>query len=159
MNSGTTWVGMKTMLSRGDCRHDPFRKLLVHPAVISRLNELCGKRFRFDHGPWLITGRQGMDGQRLHGGGEPFSPGDWYHEQNNTISCRAVTVSWQLTDVPDGAGGFCCIPGSHKSKYPVPEGVKSCDADMGGKSTKSATAWAMLPLKNCWPCNLKRPAS
>ena len=48
---------------------DPFRKLLIHPVIVSRLNELCGKRFRLDHGPWLITGGKGSDGQRLHGGG------------------------------------------------------------------------------------------
>ncbi len=110
---------------------DPFRKLLIHPVVVSRLNALCGKRFRLDHGPWLITGRRGTDGHRLHGGGEPFSPANWYHQQNGEICCRAVTVSWQLTDVPAGAGGFCCIPGSHKSCEPMPEDLPSLDDDMG----------------------------
>jgi hypothetical protein len=110
---------------------DPFRKLLIHPVVVSRLNELCGKRFRLDHGPWLITGRKGSDGHRLHGGGEPFSPSNWYHQQNGRIYCRAVTVSWQLADVPAGAGGFCCIPGSHKSCEPTPQDVVNVDDDMG----------------------------
>lgn len=110
---------------------DPFRKLLIHPVIVSRLNALCGKRFRLDHGPWLITGRRGSDGHHLHGGGEPFSPTNWYHQQNGQIHCRAVTVSWQLTDVPAGAGGFCCIPGSHKSQEPIPEDLPSLEDDMG----------------------------
>ena len=110
---------------------DPFRQLLVHGVVVSRLNALCGKRFRLDHGPWLITGRRGSDGHRLHGGGEPFSPANWYHQQNQEIHCRAVTVSWQLADVPAGAGGFCCIPGSHKSSVPAPKEVVSVEDDMG----------------------------
>ena len=109
---------------------DPFRKLLIHPVIVSRLNEFCGKRFRLDHGPWLITGGKGSDGQRLHGGGEPFSPPNWYHQQNQNIYCRAVTVSWQLTDVPAGAGGFCCVPGSHKSFEPTPDDVASVEDDM-----------------------------
>ena len=109
---------------------DPFRRLLVHPVVVARLNELCGRRFRLDHGPWLITGRRGMDGQRLHGGGEPFSPADWYHQQNGEIICRAVTVAWQLADVPAGAGGFCCIPGSHKANEPAPDGVTGLEDAM-----------------------------
>ena len=33
---------------------DPFRKMLVHPQIVSRLNEMCGKGFRLDHGPELI---------------------------------------------------------------------------------------------------------
>jgi len=31
-----------------------------------------------------------------------------------------VVVSYALADVPVGAGGFCCIPGTHTSLYPEP---------------------------------------
>ena len=110
---------------------DPFRRLLVHPVVVSRLNAFCGRRFRLDHGPWLITGRRGSDGHQLHGGGEPFNATNWFHQQNGQLHCRAVTVSWQLTDVPAGAGGVCCIPGSHKSREPIPQDLLSLEDDMG----------------------------
>ena len=36
---------------------DPFRKMLAHPQIVSRLNKMCGRGFRLDHGPELI-GRQ-----------------------------------------------------------------------------------------------------
>lgn len=26
-------------------------------------------------------------------------------------------MEWALTDVPAGAGGFCCLPGSHKANF------------------------------------------
>ena len=109
----------------------PFRKLLVHPVVVARLTAFCGKGFRLDHGPWLISGKKGTDGATLHGAGEPFSPGDWYHQQNGQIFCRAVTVTWQFTDAYAGAGGFCIVPGSHKSNEPKPDGLITMEEDMG----------------------------
>ena len=30
---------------------DPYRKMIAHPQVISRLRVMCGEGFRFDHGP------------------------------------------------------------------------------------------------------------
>ncbi len=109
----------------------PFRDLLVHPVVVSRLNEMCGRGFRLDHGPLFIGARAGTEGHQLHGAGEPFSPANWYHQQNGVISCRGVTVAWQLSDVDKGAGGFAIVPGSHKTREPTPAGIKSVEHDMG----------------------------
>lgn len=99
---------------------EPFRRLLVHPAVVARLNELCGSRFRLDHGPRLLTGGDGI-GAELQGGGEPFSPAAWYHQQNGRIFASAVTAAWQLA----GEGGMCVVPGSHKAVEPAPAGVRA----------------------------------
>ena len=41
---------------------EPFRKLLVHPVVVSRLNVMSGKGFRLDHGPLDDWGRSGYRG-------------------------------------------------------------------------------------------------
>ena len=41
---------------------EPFRRLLVHPQVVSRLNAMCGKGFRHDHGPWVSYSPQGNRG-------------------------------------------------------------------------------------------------
>ena len=109
----------------------PFRKLLVHPVVVSRLNEFSGKGFRMDHGPLLISALKGAEGHQLHGGGEPFSQSVWYHQQNGKIFCRGITVAWQLTDVNEGDGGFACVPGSHKTAEPTPAEVRSAEDDMG----------------------------
>ncbi|MDP6353817.1 MAG: phytanoyl-CoA dioxygenase family protein [Planctomycetota bacterium] len=110
---------------------EPFRRLLVHPVVVSRLNEFCGKRFRLDHGPLMIGAHKGTEGHRLHGAGEPFSPSVAYHQQNGKIICRGITVAWQLHDVNEGDGGFAIVPGSHKSCEPGPEGVRSVEDSMG----------------------------
>lgn len=119
------------MLGWPEPYREPFRQLLVHPVVVSRLNEFSGKGFRLDHGPLLISAHKGAEGHRLHGGGEPFSQSVWYHQQNGKIFCRGITVAWQLTDVDEGDGGFACVPGSHKTAEPTPEEVRSAEDDMG----------------------------
>lgn len=77
-----------------DPYREPFRKLLVHPVVVSRLTAFCGKGFRQYHGPWL----KGTDGATLHGAGD---------------------------------GGFCIVPGSHKSNEPKPDGLITMEDNMG----------------------------
>ena len=54
-----------------------------------------------------------------------------YHNQDGRSHCNGVTVSFQLGDCNAGDGGFACVPGSHKSRYPLPEGVRTCDDDGG----------------------------
>ena len=108
------------MLGWPEPHREPFRRLLVHPAVVARLNELCGSRFRLDHGPRLLTGGDGT-GAELQGGGEPFSPAAWYHQQNGRIFASAVSAAWQLA----GEGGMCVVSGSHKAVEPAPEGVQA----------------------------------
>ena len=110
---------------------EPFREMLVHPAVVSRLNVMCGNGFRLDHGPLLISGVRGTEGLTMHGAGEPHRPYVAYNHQNGQTYCGGVTVSWQLTDVQPGDGGFTCVPGSHKSGFPMPPGVRTCDEDLG----------------------------
>ena len=110
---------------------EPFRKLLVHPTVVSRLNEFCGKGFRLDHGPLFIGAAAGTEGHSLHGAGEPHSPAVWYHQQNGRIYCRGITVAWQLADCNAGDGGFAIVPGSHKTCEGTPPGVRSVEDAMG----------------------------
>ena len=110
---------------------DPFRQMLAHPAVVLRLNTMCGSGFRLDHGPLLISGVKGTEGLTMHGAGEPHRPHVAYNHQNGHSYCGGVTVSWQLADVNPDDGGFVCVPGSHKTGYPMPPGVRTCDDDMG----------------------------
>ncbi len=109
---------------------DIFRQLLVHPQVVMRLNQMCGKGFRHDHGPWVSYSETGTGGFVLHGQGEPHLSSVAYHHQNGSFYCGGVTVIWQLADCLDGDGGFACVAGSHKAKYPMPRGVRTCDATM-----------------------------
>ncbi len=96
-----------------------------------RLNEMCGRGFRLDHGPELIGHIVGAPGLRLHGSGERHKPYVAYHHQNGEMYCGGVTVSWQLADADEGDGGFACVPGSHKSRYVMSDGLRSLEADMG----------------------------
>lgn len=110
----------------------PFRDMLVHPAIVPYLNEMMGMGFRLDHGPLLIAMREGNDeGHYFHGSGEPYSPVVAYHHQNGKMFCGGVTVAWQLRDVNPGEGGFGIVPGSHKANYRTPQGVLSVEKDMG----------------------------
>ena len=127
--TGRPTLGSLLELEQPYC--EPFRNMLAHPAVVMRLNTMCGRRFRLDHGPLMIGGVKGTVGLTLHGAGESHRPHVAYHHQNNVPYCGGVTVSWQLTDVNEGDGGFVCVPGSHKSKYSMPSGVRTCDDDLG----------------------------
>lgn len=110
-------------------RHDgllgwgsPFRALIDNPRLTPYLAELLGKDFRLDHDYLhLIRSGSGPIGSRLHGGGTPFDPCQYYTYKNGRMYNGLVAVAYNLTDVPPGVGGFGCIPGSHKSNRPLPE--------------------------------------
>lgn len=110
---------------------EPFRKMIALPAIVSRLNVMCGKGFRLDHGPQFIGGINGTKGGNLHGAGEPHREAVAYHHQNGKAYVGGVTVTFQLGESPTGSGGFACVPGSHKAKYPMPAGVRSQEDEMG----------------------------
>ena len=121
---------LRGMLGWPSPYREPFRRLLVHPMVVTRLNEFSGKGFRLDHGPLLIGAEVGTEGFLLHGGGTPFHQAVWYHQQNDRITCRGITVAWQLADVNEGDGGFAIVPGSQKAFEPIPDGVRDQGDDM-----------------------------
>tara|TARA_A100001037_G_C15101803_1_gene614384 strand:+ start:916 stop:1593 length:678 start_codon:yes stop_codon:yes gene_type:complete len=112
-----------------DC--DPFRRMLAHPAVVSRLRVMCEKGFRLDHGPMFIVSVKGTAGHTMHGNGEPHRPHVAYGHQNRMPYVGGVTVAWQLHDCKADMGGFACVPTSHKANYRMPDGVRTGDADLG----------------------------
>jgi hypothetical protein len=109
---------------------EPFRKMVAHPIVAHRLNWMGASGGRMG-GLTAFCSVQGGSGHSLHDGNEPLNPGRGYVYQNGRSFCEAITVTWQLRDVPDGLGGFACVPGSHKAQYRMPPGVRSCDDHMG----------------------------
>jgi ectoine hydroxylase-related dioxygenase (phytanoyl-CoA dioxygenase family) len=112
---------------------NPFREMIAHAAVIHRLNWMIGSGYRTG-GPTAFCSVEGSTGHSLHDANEPLSPYRSYVFQNGrsyTSGGPAVTVTWQLRDVPAGLGGFACVPGSHKAYYRMPEGIRTCDDDMG----------------------------
>lgn len=96
-----------------------FRRLIDHPRIVPYLKAIVGEGFRLDH-EYGIYMRRGRAGLQLHGGGTPFDPSEYYLVRDGRMLNGLIVVSWALTDCPAGAGGFCCIPGSHKQAWRQP---------------------------------------
>jgi ectoine hydroxylase-related dioxygenase (phytanoyl-CoA dioxygenase family) len=109
----------------------PFRDLLAHPRALPYLAALLGPAPRLDHA-YGIAMRGGTEGLHLHGGGTPYDPAQYYHYRQGIMYCGLTVLTWALTDAPSGAGGFACIPGSHKSNLPCPSAIRHYERNPGG---------------------------
>jgi hypothetical protein len=96
-----------------------FRDLMDHPAVLDVVRETCGPNVRLDHVYGIVMAK-GTSGLSLHGGGTPFDPAQHYRTDSGRICTGLMAVQWALVDHPPGSGGFVCVPGSHKSAFPLP---------------------------------------
>lgn len=99
-----------------------LRDLMDDPAVLDVLREICGPFVRLDHSYGILMSPS-TSGLGLHGGGTPFDPAQYYMVQQGRIRTGLVAVQWALVDHELGLGGFCCIPGSHRSAFGVPSTV------------------------------------
>lgn len=100
---------------------EPLRKLVGHDKILPYMIELIGPDLRLDHQyAILMRAKPESAGHRLHNGGTPYEPVHSYHFRDGRFVSALTTVSYALTDVPPGGGGFCVIPGSHKSSVPLP---------------------------------------
>ena len=103
----------------------PFLDLIDHPRTLPYVTEFVDPAARLDNA-YAIYMMPGDHGLALHGGvadGKvPWVPTSttWYCALADRISAGQLKVCWALSDVPAGSGGFCCIPGSHKSTFPPP---------------------------------------
>jgi ectoine hydroxylase-related dioxygenase (phytanoyl-CoA dioxygenase family) len=104
----------------------PMLGLIDNPRVLPYLEELCGPQVRLDH-TYAVSIRPGfVDGGAwtLHGNAIPFMPAHHYGVHDGRVSTGEVAVAYNLTEVPEGAGGFGCIPGSHKSNFAIPDAFR-----------------------------------
>ncbi len=112
-------------------RDDRFKGIIDNPTIVPYLVELLGDTFRLDH-EYVIMMTEDAAPLRLHGGGEPYKPNAYYVYKNGRMFNGLTVVSYALTDINPGDGGFCALPGSHKSNYPIPPEYVSleepCDA-------------------------------
>jgi len=105
---------------------DDYRNLIDHPTILPILEDLLGPRFRLDHAYGMATApRHGevqmSKGNSLHHHAAMFEHGCFYVTHGNKMHNGLIVVSYSLTDIGPGAGGFCCIPGSHKALYEMPD--------------------------------------
>ena len=101
----------------------PFPQILAQPLVVDHLRNLVGNQFRYDHGQVLFM-RKGSGVMGLHNGGTPWEPVNSYNVKDGAIRTGMTVVSYALTDQGGKHGGFCAIPGSHKSNFVCPPSFK-----------------------------------
>jgi len=89
--------------------------LIDHPKILPYLLTLIDSSFRLDH-DYCIFMEPGTAGSNLHGG-EGHEGDHWYKYRDGVMKNGLCVVTYFLTDAPEGAGGFACIPGTHKSNF------------------------------------------
>jgi hypothetical protein len=92
----------------------PYRALIDHPVILPYLLDVVGSKFRLDHDFGIFATRD-APGRDLHGGATDENPDHWYRFNDGVIRCGLTVVLFALSAVRAGDGGFCCVPGSHKS--------------------------------------------
>ncbi len=106
----------------------PFCDLLDHAAIMPVLRFRFGEAFRLDrlYGMYM---RKGMGYGELHADygatarNSGAQPGEYYPFRLNQIYEGFIVVAWALSDAGPEHGGFCCIPGSHKSNFRLPRQI------------------------------------
>ena len=123
---------------------EPFRKMLAHPELIRRLNWMMGSGYAAAQMSAFLSEKGGA-GHFMHSGNCKPSVSNHYEFRNGRAYCEAVNVVWQLRDVAREDGGFCVVPGTHKGRYPLPDGIKTLDDDpMGMAKHVAAKAGDLL---------------
>lgn len=104
----------------------PYQALIDHPRIVPYLIELVGPKFRLDHDYAIFMTKGGM-GPDLHSGAAIDNPDHSYTYRDGIIRSGLTVAMFCLTDASAGDGGFCCIPGSHKSNFltSLPADVRS----------------------------------
>ena len=98
---------LRGMLGWPQAEREPFQRMLGHPKLTRYLNDICGKGFRMDHAPTLITQMTGSPSGGLHGSSGPgFDPASYYVWKDGQMHNGLVVASFQLVDCPEGAGGL-----------------------------------------------------
>jgi len=105
-----------------------FCSLLDHPKTMDILRFRLGDCFRLDriYGMYMSNGMRRGGLHADYGATSPTSkakPGEYFPFRDNEIHNGFVVVTWNLADTGPEHGGFCCIPGSHKSNYKLPQEI------------------------------------
>jgi ectoine hydroxylase-related dioxygenase (phytanoyl-CoA dioxygenase family) len=100
-----------------------FREVIDNPRVLPYLVEVLGDTLRLDH-DYAIISEASDTNLQLHGGGTPYDPAQYYHTYHGRIYCGLTVASYALADIPQGEGGFVCIPGSHKANFPLSDDLR-----------------------------------
>jgi hypothetical protein len=105
-----------------------FKSILAHPRLVPVFQGILGVGYRMDHLPMVLAQNKGSEGFQLHGGTIDCSSGEYnpylaYTCQHGTIRSALLGCNVILEDHNPGDGGFCVVPGSHKSNFKMPQGM------------------------------------
>ncbi|MEE2657673.1 MAG: phytanoyl-CoA dioxygenase family protein [Candidatus Latescibacterota bacterium] len=120
-----------------------FVDLLDHASIMPRLKFILGDGFRLDH-YYAIYADKGAERLGLHGANTPYDPPEYYHFRDGRMYNGLTVVSWQLTDSGPDCGGFCCVPGSHKANWPLPQEIKEQHIDSDCVSVAAAKTGSVV---------------
>ena len=110
----------------GDSR--VFKSILAHPRLVPIFHALLGRGYRLDHLPFVLMNDCGGEGFQLHGGTIDCGTGEYnshlaYTCHGGNIRSNLLGCNVMLVDHGIGDGGFCVVPGSHKSNFRMPPGM------------------------------------
>ena len=105
-----------------------FKSILAHPRLVPVFQGILGVGYRMDHLPMVIAQNKGSEGFQLHGGTIDCSSGEYnpylaYTCLHGTLRSALLGCNVILEDHNPGDGGFCIVPGSHKSNFKMPKGM------------------------------------
>ena len=107
----------------------PFCDLLDHEAILPILRLRLGDCFRLEriYGLHAVAPAKGQSLHADYGVNAlhvDSRSGEYFPQRDHRMLNGFVVVAWSLADAGPETGGFCCIPGSHKSSFKVPQSVK-----------------------------------
>lgn len=126
--NGPGRMDLGRVLEWGNEESEVFKSILAHPRLVPLYHGILGKGYRMDHLPFVLAQNKGSEGFQLHGGTIDCNSGEYnpflaYSCQHGTISTSLLGVNVILSDHNLGDGGFCVVPGSHKSNFKMPKGM------------------------------------
>ena len=126
--SGPPRLDLGGIFEWGSAESEVFKSILAHPRLVPLFHGLLGKGYRLDHIPFVLMNNKGGEGFQLHGGTVDCVSGNYNHNlaytcHNGSIRSSLLGCNVMLVDHNPGDGGFCVVPGSHKSNFKMPEGM------------------------------------
>eukprot|EP00571_Detonula_confervacea_P009493 CAMPEP_0172313944 /NCGR_PEP_ID=MMETSP1058-20130122/21312_1 /TAXON_ID=83371 /ORGANISM="Detonula confervacea, Strain CCMP 353" /LENGTH=331 /DNA_ID=CAMNT_0013027685 /DNA_START=391 /DNA_END=1386 /DNA_ORIENTATION=- len=126
--SGPPRLDLGGIFEWGEVESRVFKSILAHPRLVPLFHGLLGKGYRLDHIPFVLMNNQGGEGFQLHGGTVDCTSGEYnsnlaYTCHNGNVRSNLLGCNVMLVDHNPGDGGFCIVPGSHKSNFKMPPGM------------------------------------
>jgi hypothetical protein len=130
-----TWENAACLYEAGE----PFIKLIDNPKVTQVLVEIIGSSLRCES-CYSFVRHKGCPHFEMHGGNRGGGVNFRYNVQGGRIFTGLTVVSIALQDIREEDGGFACIPGSHRSDFPVPADDREELFALGGPLVRNVAA-------------------